>query len=376
VLQLTHYARHCDKMIKTEVMKKFFLLLGLIIIIIVGGTEAKETRVGLSLAGRNLRKTYTDKVGYTQIETKSKGPGLLITWPPLERKEVSLKQIRLAGATLPSATIRINNIPIKVYPTGAFATLVNLKKTGENIIEVVAEDATGETRQTIILRRRLPLTIPSPPPNKQSRPPENRNPAKMPLLNWDSQLPLTGLIVVIDPGHGGKLPGAVGPTGLEEKEVNLRISLALTRKLRKAGAKVILTRREDKDVPLAARRKIAISRGAHILISIHNNSAAEDADPILRRGTSVYYTFLPSSPLARKVFSRLATMGLKPGSYRYANLAVIRSPEIIAILVEAAFLSHPEEEALLAQEDFRDKIAEAIFQGLQDFLRETAGEKK
>ncbi|NOX96826.1 MAG: N-acetylmuramoyl-L-alanine amidase [Nitrospirae bacterium] len=345
------------------------LLLGLVIIA-TGQARTEATRVGFSLAGKNLRKTYINKIGYTQIGTKSKGPGLLITWPPLERKEVNLKQMRLAGATLPSATIRINNIPIRVYPTGAFATLLNLKKTGKNIIEVVAEDATGETRQTIVLQRRLPPTLPPPRKKKQTPPLAKKGkPVKMPSLNWNSKLPLTGLVIVIDPGHGGKFPGAVGPTGLEEKEVNLRISLALARKLKKAGAKVILTRRKDINVPLAERRKMAISQAAHILISIHNNSAAEDTNPILRRGTGVYYTFLPSLPLARTVYSHLLTTGLSPGGYHYANLAVLRSPKMLAILVEAAFLSHPEDEALLAQKDFQEKVAEAIFQGLKDFLQ-------
>jgi len=84
------------------------LLLGLVIIA-TGQARTEATRVGPSPAGKNLRKTYINKIGYTQIGTKSKGPGLLITWPPLERKEVNLKKMRLAGATLPSATVRINS---------------------------------------------------------------------------------------------------------------------------------------------------------------------------------------------------------------------------------------------------------------------------
>ena len=239
----------------------YLLFLGLIIII-VGQTEAEDLRVGLSPAGKNLRKTYIDKEGYTRIEAKVKGPGLLITWPPLERKEVNLKRMRLAGATLPSAAIRINGAPVRVYPTGAFATLLNLKEIGENRIEVVAEDASGETRQTIILRRRRPPATPLLPANKQNPPLGTRNgqSIKRPPLNWNSESPLRGLIVVVDPGHGGKFPGAVGPTGLEEKEVNLKISLALTRNLRRVGAEVILTRQEDKDIPLAKRTEIALSR--------------------------------------------------------------------------------------------------------------------
>lgn len=363
-------------MIKTGVMKKTLLLLGLIIII-VGWTEAEDFQVGLSRAGKNLRKTYIDKAGYTRIEAKVKGPGLLITWPPLERNEVNSKRIRLAGATLPSATIRINNIPVKVYPTGAFVTLLDLKEIGENRIEVVAKDDTGETRQTILLwRRPPPATLPLP-INKQDIPSEASGPLiKMPPLNWNSESPLRGLIAAIDPGHGGEFPGAVGPTGLEEKEVNLSISLALTRKLRKAGAEVILTRKEDEDIPLAKRTKRALSRGAHIFISIHNNSAAEDTNPLSRRGTGIYYTYLQSLPLARKIHSHLSAIGLHPNGCHYADFAVIRPPEMIAILVEAAFLSHPEDEVLLAQENFRERIAEAIFQGLKDFLREATKEEK
>jgi len=285
--------------------------------------------------------------------------------------------MRLAGSTLPSATVSINNVPVKVYPTGAFVALLDLTKIGENRIEVVAKDAAGETRQTILLRRRLPSAVPYLRPKKKGLPPEVREPpVKLPSLNWNSKFPLRGLIIAVDPGHGGEFPGAVGPTGVEEKEVNLSISLVLARKLSKSGAKVILTRHGDEDVSLVKRTKIALSGGAQIFISIHNNSVAENANPILRRGASVYYAHDQSLPLARKVYRRLLALGLRPDGSHHADFAVIRPPGRLAILVEAAFLSNPEDEALLAQENFRKKIAEAIFQGLKDFLREATKKKK
>jgi len=362
-------------LIKMGVIRKILLFLG-VIVLILGRAEAGGTPPGISPAGRNLRKTFVNKVGYTRIGTKVKGPGLLITWPPLERKEVNFKRMRLAGATLPSATVSINNVPVTVYPTGAFVTLLDLKKIGRNRIEVVAKDATGETRQAILLIRRPPPVAPSPGPKKKSPPEMREPPVKLPSLDWNSELPLRGLIIAVDPGHGGEFPGAVGPTGLEEKKVNLSISLALARKLKKAGAKVILTRHGDEDISLVKRTKIALSGKAPILISIHSNSAAEDANPILKRGTSVYYAHDQSLPLARKVYRRLLAIGLRPNGCRHADLAVIRPPGRLAILVEAAFLSNPEDEALLAQEDFRKKIAEAVFLGLEDFLRKATKKEK
>jgi len=179
---------------------------------------------------------------------------------------------------------------------------------------------------------------------------------------------LLGLRFVIDPGHSPD-PGAVGPTGLTEKEANLRIALRLKKDLEREGAQVILTRSDSSALPLYDRPKIAVREQADMFISIHNNALPEGTNPFVNNGISVYYYHPHSAALARAVHDALIDeLDLPDFGRYYGNLAVSRPTQYPAILVECAFMTIPEQEALLKTDKFRKNISHAVIEGIKDFL--------
>ncbi|NLG84988.1 MAG: AMIN domain-containing protein [Firmicutes bacterium] len=181
--------------------------------------------------------------------------------------------------------------------------------------------------------------------------------------------PLAGKTIVLDPGHGGIETGAIGRVlGLREKEVNLDIAFRLKALLEEAGAVVQLTRVDDTYVPLLARAFFANRLPADIFLSIHANA---HNDPNIN-GVEVYY--YPgreeAGRLAGLILEEMAgTLGLFPRGAKTSDFAVLRDSQLVAVLVEVAFLSHPKEEEALATEDFRARAASAIARAMIRFAR-------
>jgi N-acetylmuramoyl-L-alanine amidase len=176
----------------------------------------------------------------------------------------------------------------------------------------------------------------------------------------------------IDPGHGGYDPGAVGPTGLKEKDVTLAVSKLLVQRLRAAGQGVILTREGDAgDSDLWKRCQIANDYGTDVFISIHANAAANPAG----KGMEIYTTKgqTDADPIAESIADSMIAAfpgmvfraDLSDGDKdKEANFYVLVNTTAPAVLVELAFISNPTEESLLRSPDYQDKAADAIFQGL------------
>ncbi|MEE9441811.1 MAG: N-acetylmuramoyl-L-alanine amidase [candidate division Zixibacteria bacterium] len=174
---------------------------------------------------------------------------------------------------------------------------------------------------------------------------------------------------VIDPGHSED-KGAVGPTGLTEKDANLFIARQLKKQLEREGAEVILTRDDDSHLPLYDRPKIAKRENTDIFISIHNNALPPGTNPFVNNGTSTFYYHPHSAPLAHAVHQSLSRhLDLNDFGWYYGNFAVIRPTQYPAILVECAYMMIPEQEAALRTKKFQKKIARAIVAGVKDFLR-------
>ncbi|MCX6355634.1 MAG: N-acetylmuramoyl-L-alanine amidase [Candidatus Aureabacteria bacterium] len=179
-----------------------------------------------------------------------------------------------------------------------------------------------------------------------------------------------GLIVAIDPGHGGAQVGAVSPTGLREKEVNLSVARAVADFLTSKGAKVLLTRESDAELSLAERIEKARGKGADLFVSIHNNSQSEHGDPLERRGADTYYGVTHSQPLAERILASLAKEGVKTNGVHQENFAVILPTDYPAVLVECAYMSHPEDEMLLLKKKYLKRVASAIGKGIMEFVKE------
>lgn len=172
--------------------------------------------------------------------------------------------------------------------------------------------------------------------------------------------------IFIDPGHGGSNPGAIGPNGLREADVNLDIALKLGRILVSWGYEVEYSRTTDKTVSLSARAEMANNWGADYFVSIHCNSNVNpDAN-----GVSTYYlrprTIAESFALTVNN-SLVRQTELKDLGIFSANFAVLRLTRMPAILVETAFISNPQEAALLATNSFRQNCAIGIANGIAEF---------
>ena len=189
------------------------------------------------------------------------------------------------------------------------------------------------------------------------------------IAEWPQSL-LKDIVVCLDPGHNPDL-GAVGPTRLTEKDVNYEISLLLKEKLQQKGAFVFLTHGREDGINLYTRSKLAAFVGADILLSLHFNALPDGANPHKIRGISNYYYHPQSRKLAyliqQKLFkkTRLHYFGL----FRN-NLTVCRSPQMISVLTEPAFIIHPEEEILIQSPKYRNNVTDAIIEAMEEFLRE------
>lgn len=180
---------------------------------------------------------------------------------------------------------------------------------------------------------------------------------------------LKGRIIAVDPGHGGPDPGAIGPGGTLEKDITLSISNYLIVFLEEAGAQVVATRREDRDVARGERQGVANRAGADALISIHVN--AHDLDAVV--GTETYYhsNHPRSEHLAQEVQDRLVEgLGSRDRGIRHESFSILRGAHMPAVLVECLYLSSPLEEERLLDPGVRRTIARAILRALEAFFDE------
>ncbi|MBI4061036.1 MAG: N-acetylmuramoyl-L-alanine amidase [Elusimicrobia bacterium] len=184
--------------------------------------------------------------------------------------------------------------------------------------------------------------------------------------------PLSGIKVMLDPGHMPSMPSATGPLGTSEMDANYAIALAAKARLERAGAAVLMTRDGPlHEVSLAERPRQAVERGADLFVSLHNNALPDGENPFAKpRGFTVFYYHPQSLELGRAVHEayrgriKLADEGL-----RWGNLLVARQSAMPAILVENAYMIFPDQEALLNSALFRDELAKALVEGLEKFLR-------
>jgi N-acetylmuramoyl-L-alanine amidase len=185
--------------------------------------------------------------------------------------------------------------------------------------------------------------------------------------------PLRGRLIAVDAGHPPG--GAIGPTGLREAEANLGVALELERLLESAGAKVLMTRTTDSAVDLWPRVHLAEQANADVLVSIHNNALPDGINPFVNNGTSVYYNHPRSVPLARAVQAALVRrLGLRDLGIGRGDLALVRGTWMPSILTEGLFMMLPDQEAALRSADGRHRYAQAVLDGLREYLKESAAD--
>lgn len=189
----------------------------------------------------------------------------------------------------------------------------------------------------------------------------------------DPDAPLRGMLIAVDPGHGGEDRSTRGPTDLREADANLYISLQLRDLLEQAGARVMMTRTTDTTVGLNDRPRMAADSGAHVLLSVHNNAFPDGVNPWTNNGTSTYYYHPHSRDLAKLIQKELLDeLGLRDIGYGRADLALARPTWMPAVLSETAFMMVPEQENALRDPAVQRRIAQAHVRALETFLRSRA----
>ncbi len=228
------------------------------------------------------------------------------------------------------------------------------------------------------------------------------------------QIPLSIKEVVIDPGHGGNDPGAIGRTGLREKDINLDIAKKLAKLFEDSGVRVVMTRSADRFIPLSRRVDIANNSNADLFISIHSNAnrvkslngfevyyispnlsdsrralfAAQHArlnlnrswfasDSLNLRATlwdMIYVSSRAESiTLARTICQSIdRELETKVLGTKGANFYVLRGVRMPAVLIEIGFVSNAHEELLLKNSYYRQQIAESIAAGVSNYARDYA----
>jgi N-acetylmuramoyl-L-alanine amidase len=180
--------------------------------------------------------------------------------------------------------------------------------------------------------------------------------------------PLAGRVISVDAGHGGDSRGALGASGIEEKVITLQITERLTDLLEAEGVTVVLPRTDDSYVYMSERREMTLDSGADLLVSIHANSIGYGSNPLDIKGTGSFYKHIAFKPLAEIMYDKMLELGLEDygltGSFNFSLNAPIEFPNV---LVETGFVSNPEEEIMLMDPDFQQRIAEQIVEGLKEF---------
>jgi N-acetylmuramoyl-L-alanine amidase len=203
----------------------------------------------------------------------------------------------------------------------------------------------------------------------------------MPIAKiWSWNAPLSGYTIVIDPGHGGVDPGAVSSDGILEKDITLAVAQQLRDYVQQAGAYVILTREDDRDLAesgtkgysrrkaqdLRARLAVAKDNQADMLISIHLNS-----NPAGGHGAQVFFdTELDQSKqLATLIQAHFRSeLNTKRDIEPQEDLYLLRYADIPAVLAEVGFLSNQEEKSLLKTSVYQKKVAYSMYQGILEYV--------
>jgi len=301
-----------------------------------------------------------------------------------------------------------------LYPTtppDPLLALIREKELAEQQAATAVKDALGE----LIARfDKVPLPPKAMPPVAAASEPARQTPAPEPAPPPLAQSRIDRLVIVaLDPGHGGEDPGAIGPSGLREKDVVLAVALQLRDRLNaNYGMRAMLTRDDDYFVPLGQRVAKARRVQADLFISVHadafftpqargasvfalsdkgaSSSAArwmaerenaadlvggvnlKAADATVVRAMldmSTTAQIKDSLKLGSEVLSRIGKVGrLHKGSVEQAGFAVLKAPDIPSILVETAFISNPDEESRLRDPKYQAQLVAALADGVQRYF--------
>ena len=378
-------------------MRKAFILPLLLVLLINNSDAKKQTSI------EGIR--YATYKSYTRVVIDVNGP-LDFTQNRLsnpDRIYFDLKDCAIFGEKKFAVNIEDNVLKE-----------VRMARFDKNTVRVVFGIKKTKNYYAFVLENPYRLVVDIYAPVKQT-PPRKKNDNNKKVSVGKSLYEIK--TVVIDAGHGGRDPGAIGPKGLKEKDITLNVAKRLGKILKeKNGIEVIYTRDRDKFVPLNERTELANAKKAELFISIHTNASkrkntrgletyflnwTNDKEAIkvaarenkvsvkkmqkmqnelqfilqdlardnkreesMRLAHSVQNSMVTS---LKKKYSRIKDLGVK-----YALFYVLVGAEMPSILVEVSFVSNHEEERRLSTEQYKNRIAEAIAQGINSYITQAS----
>ncbi len=378
--------------------------------------EPKENQlVGASLEGNGVKLTFS-----LLLDAPAKYKVFTLQAP--DRVVVDLLNTRIQGKLKQGTHDRppIQAIRYSERDDGRLRVVLELSQAVE--VKTALQNKGGQNALSIVL---TPVGKKTTGADKE-KPRQTEKPARKVSHEEDTNKPVTRqpvrdkFIVVIDPGHGGKDPGAIGPTGTMEKDVVLEVARKLkTRINRERGMKAILTRDADVFIPLRTRMDIAHQHKADLFISIHADAttntkiggssvyilsetgASSEAARLLAESENSYELRFGDRSLTdtnARIASVLLDLSQNAMMDRSLNLAngvltelakvdsplrrqvesaqfvVLKSPDIPSMLVETAFISNPSEEKRLRTAQYQQKLASAMFKGVKRYQIAYTGE--
>lgn len=318
-----------------------------------------------------VQTTSVDGVATIQsIELASSGNLLLIRGDrrvtPASRWDSSAGVYRI---TIPAAKLA-DKVRGPQLSSGSPVSRVRLQQPDSRTVVILVEPASGVQIGDLsqvsdqILALQLQRSGRSPTPDSSSvrvPVPENRPTAELPR-------PRNGrVLVIVDPGHGGKDSGAPGRGGILEKDIVLSIGQQVASLLEKQGIQVVLTRNSDYFVDLQPRVDITNRSRANLFVSIHANSI--DGRPDVH-GLETYY-YESGERLAHTIHSSiLQGMDIRDRGVRRARFYVLRKNTVPAVLVETGYVTSPDEAPKLASPSYQNQMATAIARGILQYIQQ------
>ncbi|MBD2203973.1 N-acetylmuramoyl-L-alanine amidase [Calothrix sp. FACHB-1219] len=256
-----------------------------------------------------------------------------------------------------------NTVVVYVQPA-AGVQIGELNQVGSQLIALQLQRS-----RSVTAPRTPPVVLPPLPlPNQGQLPdPVTDNPPTVSQPGPSPSVPRGKLLVVIDPGHGGKDSGAPGLGGLLEKDVVLPIGIQVARILERNGVQVVLTRDADFFVELQGRVDIAERVNATAFVSIHANSVDKRSDV---NGLEVYYYdsgYALAETVRNSILNNIST--IKDRGTRKARFYVLRKSSMPSILVETGYMTGREDNPRLGNPAYQSRMAEAIANGILRYLK-------
>ena len=343
-----------------------------------------------------------DHEGYTRVVFQSDRPFAY----SVDAQDDRL-QLRLNGrADFPAPTVAVANSPLLAK--------VTCEQRGEGSVLTVHFRGAAAVRKSFVLEK--PFRVVFDLVRAQKAPPPPQAPPEAAKGDDDAAEPAPAPrpkpieTICLDPGHGGEDFGAIGRSKLKEKDVTLRIALKLKKLIEsRTGLRVIMTRDKDSEVSLNTRASIANNQLAQMFISLHANSSFRKS----AYGSETYFVSLQatdpealelaqkenqnaedpgeaiqndelkmilwnmaqtehireSSKLAESIQNELnQLLGTRDRGVKQAPFRVLMRTAMPAVLIEAVFISNPSEERKLQSDDFLDRIAQAVYNGVSKFI--------